>query len=239
MPDALRWGIPALLIVGSGRSLGGSIVPPVLWLAALGDASYSLYLIHPFILRPFRNVWIILVGGALPLAAYVVVVLWSRPSVASCDLSLGRAAPAALGASPQHGTSAPPMRAGRTGAGAPLTPIPRRVRLRFSPAGFSLVLAHDDIGVGRHEVPADPGRQRVEGMVGLLQARHAVEIAMPQKRWIWTSLKPARFSIGPAGERLPRTSYRRRGISDRRRHRAEPETARARWRARPSPAGHG
>jgi exopolysaccharide production protein ExoZ len=35
----------------------------VIWLVALGDASYSLYLAHPFILRPFRNVWISLVGG--------------------------------------------------------------------------------------------------------------------------------------------------------------------------------
>ncbi len=48
-------------------------VRPMIWLAALGDASYSLYLTHPFILRPLRNLWAALVGGALPLGFYVVV----------------------------------------------------------------------------------------------------------------------------------------------------------------------
>jgi exopolysaccharide production protein ExoZ len=32
----------------------------------LGDASYSLYLIHPFALRPFRTIWVKFVGDALP-----------------------------------------------------------------------------------------------------------------------------------------------------------------------------
>jgi peptidoglycan/LPS O-acetylase OafA/YrhL len=41
-------------------------------LVALGDASYSLYLTHPFVLRPLRNVWIAY-GGSLPLGLYVVV----------------------------------------------------------------------------------------------------------------------------------------------------------------------
>ena len=43
--------------------------PPrlALLLTGLGNASYSLYLFHPFALRPLREVWVKLVGGALPL----------------------------------------------------------------------------------------------------------------------------------------------------------------------------
>jgi peptidoglycan/LPS O-acetylase OafA/YrhL len=74
MPDALRWGIPALLIVAAAALAEGSTSRAMLWLAALGNASYSLYLIHPFVLRPMRNIWSQLIGGALPLTAYVVVV---------------------------------------------------------------------------------------------------------------------------------------------------------------------
>lgn len=74
LPDALRWGIPALLIVAAAALAQSSRACPMLWLAALGNASYSLYLIHPFVLRPLRNIWTQAVGGALPLTAYVVFV---------------------------------------------------------------------------------------------------------------------------------------------------------------------
>lgn len=71
VPDALRWGIPALLIVAAA-ALAKSVTSRVmLWLAALGNASYSLYLVHPFVLRPMRNIWTHFVGVALPLTAYV------------------------------------------------------------------------------------------------------------------------------------------------------------------------
>ena len=73
LPDGLRWGVPALLVVAAAALSPGSSSRIVLWLAALGDASYSLYLAHPFILRPFRNLWIHLVGGSVSLAVYVVV----------------------------------------------------------------------------------------------------------------------------------------------------------------------
>jgi exopolysaccharide production protein ExoZ len=39
----------------------------------LGDASYSLYLTHPFGIRPIRNIWMALDGGALPLGFYLIV----------------------------------------------------------------------------------------------------------------------------------------------------------------------
>ena len=71
IPDALRWGIPALLIVAAAALAQSSTSRVMLWLAALGNASYSLYLVHPFVLRPMRNIWTHLVGGALPLTAYV------------------------------------------------------------------------------------------------------------------------------------------------------------------------
>lgn len=74
MPDALRWGIPALLIVAAAALAESSTSRLMLCLAMLGNASYSLYLIHPFVLRPMRNIWTQAIGGALPLTTYVVVV---------------------------------------------------------------------------------------------------------------------------------------------------------------------
>jgi peptidoglycan/LPS O-acetylase OafA/YrhL len=41
--------------------------------AALGDASYSLYLSHPLAIRPLRDIWVRVVGAHLPVAAYLIV----------------------------------------------------------------------------------------------------------------------------------------------------------------------
>lgn len=71
--DGLRWGVPALLVVAAAALSPSSSSRVVPWLAALGDASYSLYLAHPFILRPFRNVWMNLVGDSVSLTVYVLV----------------------------------------------------------------------------------------------------------------------------------------------------------------------
>ncbi|MDE8343066.1 MAG: acyltransferase [Acidocella sp.] len=75
---ALAFGIPATLMVGAA-CLGRS--PSVLnrlerWLVRLGDASYAMYLIHPFVIRSFTILWRHLhltseFGGIM----YVVVVL--------------------------------------------------------------------------------------------------------------------------------------------------------------------
>jgi len=89
LPDALRWGVPALMIVAAaalyrGASAERGSSSRLLGLAVLlGNASYSLYLVHPFALRPLRNLWTQLVGGALPLTAYVVVA-----TAASCLIAL-------------------------------------------------------------------------------------------------------------------------------------------------------
>ncbi len=70
----IRGGLPAAIMVGA-CVLG----PPwrrrplALALAAIGDASYSLYLSHPFVTRVLRNAWLTSVPGSLPLSAYVVL----------------------------------------------------------------------------------------------------------------------------------------------------------------------
>ena len=42
-------------------------------MAALGDASYALYLSHPFVIRPMREVWRAIGGAALPEALFPIV----------------------------------------------------------------------------------------------------------------------------------------------------------------------
>ncbi len=74
LPRFISGGLAATLIVAAaafGPRLSASwIVTP---LVALGDASYSLYLTHPFAIRPIRNIWMALHGGALPLGLYLIV----------------------------------------------------------------------------------------------------------------------------------------------------------------------
>ncbi len=73
LPQFLRSGLPAALFVlaaAIGPALPSGRV--VLWGVALGDASYSLYLSHPFILRPLRAIWERFVGDQLPLGLFVV-----------------------------------------------------------------------------------------------------------------------------------------------------------------------
>ena len=72
---ALRWGIPAVMIVGGAALYRGAPPRLALLLIGLGNASYSLYLFHPFALRPLREVWIRLVGGSLPLEIYIAVAI--------------------------------------------------------------------------------------------------------------------------------------------------------------------
>ena len=76
LPEVLRSGIPAALLVGGGAL--GPDCPRKLStraLAFLGDASFALYLAHPFIIRPMREVWSALAGVKLPLFAYLPVAL--------------------------------------------------------------------------------------------------------------------------------------------------------------------
>lgn len=75
LPQVLRLGLPAVLVV-AGAALNRGGTPRFAWpLAALGDASYSLYLSHPFALRPLRDIWVRLIGETLPLEIYLMVAL--------------------------------------------------------------------------------------------------------------------------------------------------------------------
>ena len=63
-------GIPASLIVAA--CVLGPIWPVTrgtLILAAIGDASYSLYLSHPFVIRVLRNAWLAVMLSTVPLGA--------------------------------------------------------------------------------------------------------------------------------------------------------------------------
>lgn len=70
----LRYGAPAAMLVGAaalGPQLPG--LAPVRFTIALGDASYALYLSHPFVIRPLREIWLKIGGADLPLVAFSVV----------------------------------------------------------------------------------------------------------------------------------------------------------------------
>jgi exopolysaccharide production protein ExoZ len=72
-PTFLINGLPAALVVGGfvlGPRLNGSAATR--WLERIGDASYSLYLSHTFILRPYRDLWAAIVGNNLPVLFYVL-----------------------------------------------------------------------------------------------------------------------------------------------------------------------
>ena len=63
-------GVPATLIVAA--CVLGPVWPVTRWtlvLAAIGDASYSLYLLHPFVIRVLRNAWLAVVPATAPLGA--------------------------------------------------------------------------------------------------------------------------------------------------------------------------
>ena len=79
----LRYGIPAAMLVGAA-ALGPQLSPtrPVLFAVALGDASYALYLSHPFVIRPLREIWLKIGGGELPLVAFSVVCAFGAVAVA-------------------------------------------------------------------------------------------------------------------------------------------------------------
>jgi peptidoglycan/LPS O-acetylase OafA/YrhL len=78
LPRFISGGAPAALLVAAA-ALGPSLAPSriVGLLVAAGDASYSLYLTHPFVLRPLRNIWTALDGGSLPLGLYVLICVFA------------------------------------------------------------------------------------------------------------------------------------------------------------------
>lgn len=88
MPRALRWGVPAMLLVAGAALLPDPAAPvgqPRRALAALGDASYSLYLSHPFVLPAIAKLWRLLgLQEHLPPDLYVLLA-----TLASCAAAFG------------------------------------------------------------------------------------------------------------------------------------------------------
>ncbi len=72
-PTFIINGLPAALVV-IGFTLGPRLKASAgtRWLEYIGDASYSLYLTHTFILRPYHDVWARVVGESLPVVLYLL-----------------------------------------------------------------------------------------------------------------------------------------------------------------------
>jgi peptidoglycan/LPS O-acetylase OafA/YrhL len=76
MRRLIGWGLPAAMILAA--ALLGSWRLPARWerpADLLGDASYSLYLTHPFVLIALEHIWPRLFGARLPLLFVAVAVL--------------------------------------------------------------------------------------------------------------------------------------------------------------------
>ncbi len=63
--------IPVLVIGALGAQIDVSKISTKIGLL-LGDASYSIYLVHPFAIRPFKVIWSKSVGDALPVWSFMV-----------------------------------------------------------------------------------------------------------------------------------------------------------------------
>jgi exopolysaccharide production protein ExoZ len=105
LPAIAAYGIPAALLVAAAAFHRDSETP---WrferpLAALGDASYALYLVHPFAIRVLRELVLFLGAGALMgpwafvgialvlavVAALAVYMLFERPTTQALRSAMG------------------------------------------------------------------------------------------------------------------------------------------------------
>jgi exopolysaccharide production protein ExoZ len=79
----LRYGVPALMLVGAA-ALGPALPDSIFsrFGARLGDASYALYLVHPFVIRPLRVLWSKLGGAHWPPAVFCSLCVLSAVIVA-------------------------------------------------------------------------------------------------------------------------------------------------------------
>jgi exopolysaccharide production protein ExoZ len=75
----LTYAAPAIpLLIGAAlgpQIIGSSLLARTALL--IGNASYSLYLIHPFVLRPMQKVWGKVIGAALPESVFVPVCIFA------------------------------------------------------------------------------------------------------------------------------------------------------------------
>jgi peptidoglycan/LPS O-acetylase OafA/YrhL len=80
LPRPLAWGIPAALLVAAATFGASTSRSPAMRAAVLlGDASYALYLVHPF---PMRAVFVLLPPAPTPLGVLAYVALCTALSIA-------------------------------------------------------------------------------------------------------------------------------------------------------------
>jgi exopolysaccharide production protein ExoZ len=86
LPRALAYGIPATMLVAAAVFHHDPAAPPAIerWLSALGDASYALYLAHPFAIRGMREIFVY--SGLAPAAGLSVFI--SSAVIAAVILAL-------------------------------------------------------------------------------------------------------------------------------------------------------
>ncbi len=120
IPELARAGVPAAFLV-TAAVLGPDVSrnKVTVWLAFVGDASFALYLIHPFAIRPLREIWLRVADGYLPMPLYLLAAVASAIAVAALvHLYVERPMTRALNAFGRAG--AQPKTTGRTGALAPV-----------------------------------------------------------------------------------------------------------------------
>ncbi len=84
IPELARAGVPAAFLVAAavlGPDVSRNKV--TVWLAFVGDASFALYLIHPFAIRPLREVWMRVADGYLPMPLYLLAAVAGAIGVAA------------------------------------------------------------------------------------------------------------------------------------------------------------
>lgn len=73
-PRALAFGLPAVLFVSAIVGLEPHL-PRMRWLEKIGDASYSIYLFHLFLIDPLLMIWVRLPDLQSPLTAILFVLI--------------------------------------------------------------------------------------------------------------------------------------------------------------------
>ena len=81
--NALRFGLPAALFIAAA-ALGPEISDSAAkkFMVALGDSSYALYLCHPFVIRPLREIWLKIGGADAPLFLFSLACLIGSTALA-------------------------------------------------------------------------------------------------------------------------------------------------------------
>lgn len=83
----LLWGLPALLVLAGALSLEPAReAPPLAWLGRLGEASYSLYLLHTLVI----SVVVRLVGTAAPGRFLLACLVGSIAAALACHAAFDR-----------------------------------------------------------------------------------------------------------------------------------------------------